>query len=202
MTNSLNLKLALQILAIFIILIWLAICKFSGTSTFSWAAINAIFTSVGFVTPMAILFAKWGWRWRIFRGWLVLIPNLNGTWEGEFRSEWIDPKTQEKIPRKAYLVIKQALFSAHCYLLTNESKSDSFGINIEQTKSGKFIVSYVYSNSPRASVQHRSKAHDGASKLDLIEKPNKKLAGKYFTERDTKGELAFKLVSKKLRQEF
>ncbi|WP_197485555.1 hypothetical protein, partial [Oleiphilus sp. HI0061] len=44
-------------------------------------------------------FTKWGWKFRLFRGWLVPFPNLNGTWVGFIYSDWINPETGEKPPR-------------------------------------------------------------------------------------------------------
>lgn len=205
MTKSLNLKWALSGVIGLAILIWLAILVIKGVNVAdSWAAIKEIPTVVGWLTPVGLWFATWGWRCRIFKGWLVLVPDLNGTWEGEFRSEWIDPATQKKIPpKKAFLVIKQTLFEIHCCQMTAESKSYSRAATVQSAPDGHLnVVEFTYSNSPRVSVQHRSQAHDGACSLEVVEKPDRKLVGKYWTERNTKGEMDFKFLSKEMRQEF
>ena len=59
------------------------------------------------------LFVKWGWKLKLFRGWLVPFPNLNGTWTGHIYSNWVDEATGQKIaPIPAMLTIKQNFFTA------------------------------------------------------------------------------------------
>lgn len=205
MTKSLNLKWALSGVIGLAILIWLAILWVKGVEFVdSWTAMKEIPTVVGWMTPIGIWFVTRGWRWRVFKGWLVLIPDLNGTWEGEFRSEWIDETTKQQIPpKKAFLIVKQTLFEIHCSQMTAESKSYSRAAIVQPAPDDHLnVLEFTYSNSPRVSIQHRSKAHDGACSMEIIDKPYRKLVGKYWTERPTKGELEFKFQSKDLRQEF
>lgn len=205
MTKSLNLKWTLSGIVGLAISIWLLILIFKGVKIAnSWEAIKEIPTVVGWLTSISLLFVTWGWRCRLFKGWLVLIPDLNGTWEGELRSEWIDPVTGQKIPpKKVLLVIKQTLFETHCCQMTAESKSFSRAATIQSSPDGHLkVLEFTYSNSPKISVQHRSSPHDGACSMEVIEKPHRKLLGKYWTDRGTKGELDFKFQSKELRQEF
>ena len=54
----------------------------------------------------------------------------------------------------------------------------------------------MYSNKPRVSVHDRSLAHDGACSLDIISKGTRKLVGKYWTDRQTKGEMTFEYLGK------
>jgi len=73
------------------------------------------------------LFSKYLWKWRIFKGWLVPFPNLNGTYKGTIQTTWIDPKTNERpslIP--AILTISQSFFSISCVMRTQEMTSSSF----------------------------------------------------------------------------
>lgn len=205
MTKTLNIKWALTGVIGVSVLVWLAILIFKGVQIAdSWEAIKEIPTVIGWITPIALWFIASGWRLRIFRGWLVLIPDLNGTWEGELRSEWVDPTTNQRTaPKKAFLVIKQTLFETHCTQMTAESKSFSRAAIVQSAPDGHLnVVEFTYSNAPRVSVQHRSQAHDGACSLEVIESPERKLVGKYWTERNTKGELEFKFASKEMRQEF
>lgn len=205
MAKNLNLKWALTGIIGLAIAIWFGILRFKGlVAPISWENLKEIPAVVGWMTPVGIWFATWGWKCRIFKGWLVLIPNLNGTWEGEFRSEWIDPQTGNKIPpKKAYLVIRQTLFETHCCQITEESKSYSRAATVQSAPDGNLdILEFTYSNTPRVSVQHRSQAHDGACSMEVIDKPARKLLGKYWTDRSTKGELEFIFRSKDMRQEF
>ena len=38
-----------------------------------------------------LIFTKWAWKWKVFKGWLVPFPDLNGTWHGEICSTWVEP---------------------------------------------------------------------------------------------------------------
>lgn len=205
MTKSLNFKWVSFAFISLAIVLWVLILVFKKVEfAVSWAAIKEIPTVVGWMVPLGLWFGTSAWRWRIFKGWLVLVPDLNGTWEGEFRSEWIDPKTNQRIPpKKAFMVIRQTLFETHCCQMTAESKSYSRATTVQSAPDGHLkVLEFTYSNSPRVSVQHRSQAHDGACSVEVIDKPDRKLVGKYWTERNTKGELEFKFLSKDFRQEF
>ncbi len=208
MGRSIEIKIAATILAILGVAVWLVVLAFRGISVpFTWEALKAIPEAAGYVGTVALIFAKWAWKIPIFQGWLVLVPNLNGTWKGKMRSLWIDPQTGATTPPfDAYLVIRQSLLGISCILLTHESRSISRAATVlidddHQLKA----LEFTYSNSPRVTVQFRSMAHDGASLLDIISKPKRKLIGKYWTDRvpvATKGEMDFSFHSKKFRETF
>lgn len=153
---------------------------------------------------MFAIFTTWCWKWKIFRGWLVPFPNLNGTWVGEIHSSWIDPETEEKIaPIPTMLTIKQSLLNISCVMHTGEMKSSSIleEFRIDDDRQTK-TLSYVYSSKPRSSVRHRSPQHDGTAVLEVIPSPNgMKLIGEYWTGRGTSGEIHLTHHSKTLLQE-
>ena len=62
-------------------------------------------------------------------------------------------------------------------------------------------VAYIYTSKPRISLSHRSLPHDGAVVFDIIEGPGKKLTGKYWTDRKTKGEIILAFYSKSILEE-
>ena len=73
-----------------------------------------------------VLFTTWAWRWRMFSGWLIPFPDLEGTWRGTVVSTWRDPETgQAPPPIEAMLVIRQKFDSISCTLFTAESESQS-----------------------------------------------------------------------------
>ena len=208
MGRSLNLKVAVGIVGALTVCAWLLLLAFNGIAVpFTWDALKEIPTAAGYVGTIVFLFAQWGWRIPIFRGWLVLVPDLNGTWKGKLTSTWIDPKTQKSVPPiDGYLVIRQSLIKISCVLLTKESKSSSRAatILIDEDHQSK-VLEFTYSNAPRVSVQYRSTAHDGATVLDIVTKPKRKLIGKYWTDREpsaTKGEIEFSFHSKEHRESF
>lgn len=149
------------------------------------------------------VFVKWGWKFKFFRGWLVPFPDLNGTWIGHVYSNWIDDETGDKLaPIPVMLTVKQSFFSTSYVIRSAEMQSDSYieGFLIDEQRQQKQL-SYSYKSSPRLSIAHRSPPHDGACVLSIIEKPKRKLSGRYWTERKTTGEMIFTYHSEELLDE-
>lgn len=149
------------------------------------------------------IFAKWGWKLKIFRGWLVPFPNLNGSWVGFIYSDWKNPKTGEKVsPIPVILIVNQSFFHISCMMRTSEMESSSYseGFHINPELQIKNIV-YSYSSKPRLSLNERSIPHDGTAIFKIIENPKQKLVGRYWTERLTKGEIVLQFHSKELLDE-
>jgi len=57
---------------------------------------------------------------------------------------------------------------------------------------------YMYVNRPDSRVEHRSRMHHGSTSLDIVGRPATRLRGRYWTDRDTKGELEFGVRSSKV----
>lgn len=149
------------------------------------------------------VFVKWGWKLKMFRGWLVPFPNLNGTWIGHVYSNWIDQDTGQKIaPIPAMLTVKQNFFTSSYVVRTAEMQSDSYveGFLINEERQQKELT-YSYTSKPRVSLAHRSNPHDGACVLSIIEIPKRKLSGRYWTERKTTGEMVFDFYSNEILEE-
>ena len=205
MAKCLNWKWALPALGILSIGLWAFIlaCKGVPLET-NWDALKEIPAALGWLTPVAFWFSTRGWRWKIFQNWLVLIPDLNGTWKGTLQTTWKNPKTGEVPgPIDAFLVIHQTLFRVSCLQMTKESKSwsRSAAVNMDADNQLK-ILDFVYSNKPRVSVHERSTDHDGACSLEILDGANRKIKGKYWTDRNTKGEMDFTFHDKNPRPEF
>ncbi|MBT3094599.1 MAG: hypothetical protein KME58_17105 [Candidatus Thiodiazotropha sp. (ex Lucina pensylvanica)] len=128
------------------------------------------------------IFAAWGWKWRIFRGWLVPYPDLNGSWVGTLHSNWVNPETEETLdPIPAMLTIKQNFLNISCVMHTGEMKSYSFSEGFQIDKDRQIqTLSYSYSSKPRSMFRKRSAQHDGSAILDIISSPDLKLIGKYW----------------------
>lgn len=144
-------------------------------------------------------FIKFGWKAKIFQGWLVPFPDLNGTWIGYIHSDWVDPNTNERVkPIPTMLTVYQTFLETNCIMRTGEMKSysiaEGFNINTEQQLKQ---LSYIYTSKTRTLVSDRSPQHDGAMVFDIIGADSKKLKGKYWTERKTKGEIVLEFHSKK-----
>lgn len=159
---------------------------------------------VVFIDLLAIAaFVKWGWKLKIFRGWLVPFPNLHGTWAGHIHSDWRNPKTGEKPPAiPVMLTVNQSFFHVSCVMRTGEMSSSSYseGFVIDADRQVKRLA-YSYASKPRVSLRERSTAHDGTAIFEIIEKPKSKLVGRYWTERPTTGEIQLERYSDELAEE-
>jgi hypothetical protein len=67
---------------------------------------------------------------------------------------------------------------------------------------GAVELTYLYLNRPDANVEHRSRMHHGSTALDISGSPAKRLKGRYWTDRDSKGELDFTECNKQLVDDF
>jgi len=139
------------------------------------------------------VFDRFAWRWRGIRG-LVRRPVLHGTWHGELISSWVDPATEKRIPPDpdVFLVIRQRYWHLTARLLTKESSSASMLANLERADDHVCRLIYVYANTPRPEVRHRSALHFGAVVLGAPRNLDDGLEGEYFTGRGTSGELRFR----------
>jgi hypothetical protein len=149
------------------------------------------------------LFLKWGWKFKVFKGWLVPFPNLNGSWVGHILSDWVDSETDVKPPPiPTLLTIRQSFFHVSCVLRTDEMVSHSYaeGFLIDPERQVKTLT-YTYTSKPKLSIAERSTPHDGTAVFDIVEKPDMKLTGRYWTERKTTGEIHLKFRSIEILEE-
>lgn len=137
---------------------------------------------------LTLLFVKWLWKWDKLYPWLVPFPNLNGTWKGVLKSNWICPNTGKKpdeIP--TILTIHQTFTNVSCVMRTGEMCSKSFSsdfvIDIEN-ENPKLI--YSYRSDPNADVKFRSPPHFGTAMLSVVNN-NLELHGEYWSSRETTG---------------
>ena len=152
--------------------------------------VNSIGLSVTSISIAAALFSAFFWKAIIFQNWLVKVPNLNGKWIGSIESDWIDPKTNQKIePIHTELKIKQSLFKISCIMKTGEMRSDSISANFDiDADKQKHQLVYVYMSFPKQNIQNRSPIHYGTMIFDFDTEFNvDKMAGNYWTGRKTGG---------------
>ena len=168
-----------------------------------WLLLKQI-PDVAFVIGLIFaLFAKWGWKLKIFQGWLVSFPDLNGTWQGIIKTTWINPKTNtipEPIP--VILTIKQTFIYISCVMRTAEMVSYSFAeeFRLDSGNQIKQIV-YSYASNPKLTVGERSVPHYGTIILDIIGTPERRLKGQYWTARKSTGEVELSYREKKLLED-
>jgi hypothetical protein len=185
--------------------IWVVILRATGTPlSINWEALKKLPDAVTVFVLISFLFTKWLWRWRMFRGWLVRIPDLEGTWDGQFQSTWKNPTTNEGIPsRRMILVIRQTISSVSCTVFTKESESYSRAAQVVvEDESGSVTISYNYTNRSNPTLRVGSAIHDGAAHLRFISKPERKLQGEYWTGRCTTGHMDLKFTRRDLQESF
>jgi hypothetical protein len=145
---------------------------------------------VGALVLLLLAFDLWAWRLRLLQGWFVPRPDVRGTWRVELQSDWKKPETGEvAAPIVGFLVIRQTFSMISVRLLTAESSSELVGAEIAKAADGTYRISGIYRNEPKLSVRDRSPIHYGALLLDVEGEPVERLAGHYWTDRDTRGQI-------------
>jgi hypothetical protein len=145
-----------------------------------------------------LLFGLYMWSWRICRGWLVKRPDLRGSWRATLHSDWINPKTNQKIPPiEAYVVIRQTLTTLSMRTFTERARSVLVAHAIEPEPDGLFSLSAVYRNSPKIEYQEASEGaiHHGALLMEVHEVRPTRLEGHYWTDRGTRGTIQLEYKS-------
>lgn len=175
---------------------WIYVLLFPLTEKALLGYLKPISSVVSLDAVMVFLFVKWIWKCRLLYGWLVPFPNLNGTWQGIIKSNWVNPDTGETIPPiPAILTIKQSFTSISCVMRTEEMTSYSFVSGFEIDKDNQILrLVYSYNGIPKQTVRDRSSQHYGTMLFDIINNNGKReLMGDYWTGRGTVGtvELVF-----------
>ncbi|PIR04224.1 MAG: hypothetical protein COV59_03515 [Candidatus Magasanikbacteria bacterium CG11_big_fil_rev_8_21_14_0_20_39_34] len=193
-----------QVITFLVVWFVVVILTNSYSTTDLLPAIKRIPLAISIYVILASIFVKWIWRWKIFQGWLIKVPDLQGTWEGELKSDWINPETGKGIdPIPMLLVIKQTFTSINCTLMTKESTSYSTTADFEYVHGGDAVyLTYNYTNRPKATIRDRSAIHDGAAILKVIKDPERRLEGEYWTSRKTRGDISIHFGSKDLAERF
>ncbi len=203
--KNIQIKRSIYALVVVSALAWFSLAWFSDIDL---SVATSFFSLVPKVVTCDLLFVlvftKWCWKWKAFRGWLVPFPNLNGTWVGNIYSDWINPETGEVVASiPVMLTVKQGFFHINCKMVTGEmeSFSTSEGFNIDPERQIKQLA-YIYSSKPRIALNQRSVRHDGSIVFDIIEIPSRKLKGRYWTERKTIGEIILTQYSPDILEDF
>lgn len=188
-----------------IIVSWLLLIFLStGEIKISVEAFKLLPEVVTIYTVLYLIFVTWMWRLPFLQGWLILFPDLQGTWQGTLQTTWQNPETGKVPPPiPAILVIKQSFDAISCVMYTQESISYSDAALLSQEDdSGLKKLSYVYSNTPGLPSRNRSPIHDGAAILRIITTPGRALQGEYWTNRKTTGELTLTFRTRNLLENF
>ena len=121
----------------------------------------------------------------------MTLPDISGTWVGEMKSLWVDPRTGKTTPPiPAQLTVSQTFSGVQCVMRTGEMTSRSYCSTVDIDDHAQLRrLAYTYASEPRIAVRDRSAPHDGTCSLEIIAGTPRRLVGKYWTERNTAGEI-------------
>lgn len=153
-------------------------------------------------TLLLTAYDLWLWRIPVVQRLPGVPRSVRGTWRGTVSSMWVNPDTRQGIdPVDAYLVVRQTSTTVTVRLVTKESSSSSSLARVAEID-GCAVLDYLYLNRPRTAVRDRSPIHHGSVALEVSGTPAHRLAGRYWTDRDTKGEMRFEARKSKTVDDF
>jgi hypothetical protein len=198
MNNVVDIKKLMTIAVVMDLAILIIIIDMQGIKLgFNVASISL----VGIVTTVTWIFwttfRLWLWKIPLLQNWLVLVPNLNGSWHGKLESTWVDPDTKKSPnPIDTIAVIKQSLTVITIDLSTNGMQSNSTVATVQYDPTRRTsIISYVYLSEPLAKYRKKNVIHYGAAKLNAVKKDKSViLSGTYWTDNETCGDVTLERI--------
>jgi SMODS-associating 2TM, beta-strand rich effector domain len=128
------------------------------------------------------------WLWRLFPTKVIGRPKLYGTWGATL--EYDDTATGERVHKPCFIVIRQDYSRVRCVDLFTDisvSRSENAAILGED---GRRSLWFSYWSGAHALERDGNPPHRGAAQLTIATKPTVKLAGDYWTDRQTRGRIA------------
>lgn len=192
MNECVDFKKLLTAAAVIVVASLLSLSYFQDFSLgLNYATLTAATTSAAVVWVCWLLFKNWLWKMPVLRYWLVKIPDLNGSWQGEMQSTWKDPSTKENVPPiQITAKITQTLTEISVDFQTGEMDSQSVVATMHCDPHRRTTdIKYIYLSEPDATVRKRSELHYGAAKMDVKQAKDgsQMLRGNYWTSRETTG---------------
>lgn len=162
----------------------------------------SIFSVLGLITLCLKLVDEYFWKYKV-SNLIINIPDLNGRYEGEMISSYLDENGNKK-KLKCIMEITQTASKVHVYTYVGDfqniqsSNSTTICEELEKQKNGFYRLYYNYENE---SSQPDKGGHKGTAYLEFF--PDiKTLKGKYFNDRNNTGSIIVNLKSKKLKGRF
>lgn len=187
---------AAVVMAIFAVSSWVT----SGEPDLTWLRVFS--AAVLVVTLLLTAYDLWLWRMPPVQKLPGVPRNVRGTWKGTIASMRVDPATGSQIsPIDAFLVVRQTSTTVSVRLFTEESSSSSTLTRVAEPD-GLPVLDYLYLNRPRTRVRDRSPMHHGSVALEISGTPAHRLTGRYWTDRDSKGEMHFEARNPKVVDDF
>jgi hypothetical protein len=154
--------------------------------------IRAISLGITATTIFWSVHFSWGWKLPLLNK-IFYRPNLNGTWHGVLVSDWKDENGKTVNPRELFIVIRQSFLKIHFTTFTDNfvgvSYSETFYLSKDR---GIKNVAYLFRKD--TSQNNDEILQEGATELRLILADEKKLEGKYWSNRKTNGTIKVKFL--------
>ncbi len=87
--EKINNKIQLYIkLSLFLVILIFFIFVFNNQKTIN--LLNILYQVPKAIAVYAVggfIFTRCLWKWKIWKGWLIKIPNIHGTWKGHLKSD-------------------------------------------------------------------------------------------------------------------
>lgn len=161
-----------------------------------------IFSTISILTFLLFLINQYLWKFKLLK-WLVNIPNINGRYEGELVSTYIDTSTNLPTRKKCVIEVYQTAskIKIHSYygdINTHQqtSQANSISEEIIEQSNGLFEVYYIFSNAANT-LETQLNNHIGTCSLKYF--PDVKLLeGEYYNQRGLKGTIRVTFVQSNL----
>ena len=192
--NQTEVKIFTTVSIIIGTIVWLIFFLLNSFEVLSLDSLKYINLGVTVAGLFWFSYFKWTWKWDYIRK-LLYRPNLNGTWLGEFESDWTDDEGRVKPPKKFVLVIRQQWFTISVRAFTDIQKTESYveTLMLDDSKGTK-LLAYLFSEKRSRTGEHGSR--QGAAELDLVETDTNKLfEGHFWTQAGTRGYIRVKQIS-------
>jgi hypothetical protein len=171
--------------------LWVVTLIFYGAAL-EWNMLKPFGTTVSAVTIICVLFEKFMWKWPIINGFIVQRPPLCGTWKTELLSSYKDDDGN-RIKKTVFVVIHQTLLTMSLRMYTDKARSFTLAESIRPSGiDDLFEVAVVYQNVPYLGYRQGSadsQIHYGALLLTDVPPNPGSVAGSYWTDRNTNGEV-------------
>lgn len=181
-----EIKLFLYITIGLTAIFWGGVLVVGNNHPISYASLKALNATAATIAVLWYVYFTWAWRWPYVRK-IIFRPDLNGSWIGEFRSDWKDACGNGIPPGPFILVVRQSFFAISIRAYTQKQKTLSYVESLVlDGERGTKLLAYLYSEKRAACVEHG--ARQGAADLELVEESGRRiLEGDFWTHSGTTG---------------